>query len=455
MKMARLLLLLLVGIQCFSCRSHIGFRQQYVTALRPQITQGDWAMVAQSIEDSKNDIYREEDRVMFWLNKGIALHYAGEYERSSELFFKAEEAIEDLFTKSISEEVGRFVATETVQTYNGEDYERILTYLYTAINAYQLGRSQDALVEVRRADQFLRKMRVKFESKDGLGTVYTQDAFILWLIGLFLDLEGGTPQDAYTAYKDAWKAYSEVYKPKFDTSGPTYLLVDLARLARRLGLDKEAHEWAQKLEPNLRKSLEEETKNYAEVILIHGNGEAPYKKQKSFQAVLPDGYALKLAIPELLPSPGRIKSSRLIVSKKQTLSEAAEPVTSIAVRNFKEREGKIKARAIARAAIKYGATKAVSEAVKGNKKDKNRVAIGLGLNILGGLVARAVEKADLRSWTLLPSEFRVARVQVEPGTHDLEIELIDAAGFTVRSVSPKQVTLKAGERYILSVRSID
>lgn len=389
---------------------------------------------------------------MFWLNHGTALHYAGDLKASSSAFFKAEEAMQDLFTKSISEDIGRFVATETVQTYAGEDYERILTYLYTAINAAGLGKLSDALVEVRRADAFLQKMRVEYEREGGLGTLYTQDAFVLWLIGLFLEMEG-THADAHIAYVDAYKAYESLYASTFGTSVPPYLGEDLVRSARLAGLTEKAEMWRGRLRAS-GQTFERWRDGDAEIILVHGNGESPFKKEVTFNGILPDGFVVRVAVPELVARTRRVAGSVLVVGGAEARSVVAEPVERIALRNFEKRVGEIRARAVARAAIKYAATKATSEAIRGDRRDQGRNIAGLVTNILGGIVSAASEGADLRSWTLLPAEFRVARIWVPAGTHPIRVELVDRAGNTIGRALSRTVKVRAGERRFLSVRSV-
>lgn len=453
MQMARLAIVILIGSHLVACRSQVGLTRHYNTALRPSIVQGNWSVVAENLESAQGTVYKKEDRVMFWLNSGVAFHYAGNYSESSKELFKAEETMQDLFTKSISEEIGKYVVSESIQTYPGEDFERTLSYLYTSINAYKQGRVQDALVEARRADEFLRKMRIEFEKEDKGGTLYSQDAFVLWFIGLLLEVDRSYA-DAYSAYLDAYKAYTQVYQEYFNVGVPKYLYEDLMRLARLNNRQKDVTRWAKEGNVSV-DSIRYRLQGYAEVIVIHGSGEAPYKKENTFTTLVPDGYTVRVAIPELVARGVPWSSSRLVIGGIEVDSERAEPVESIGVRNFKKRENGIKARAIARAIIKYGATKATSEAIKGDGDDSGREVAGAIFNILGGIASAVSEGADLRSWTLLPAEFRVARAWVPPGRHTLEVFLTTKNGAIKRVLTRKEVVLRKGERHILSVRSID
>ncbi|MBX2811858.1 MAG: hypothetical protein KTR25_08610 [Myxococcales bacterium] len=443
---------ILIAFLSIGCRSQAGFIRQYRQDLRPSMVRGDWDAVARSLKTSHGVVYKNEDRVMYWLNRGIALHYARKYKASSEVLFRAETEMQDLFTKSISEEIGKFVLTESIQTYTGEDYERTISYLYTTLNALKQNRLQDALVEARRADAFLQKMRVRFEGKDGLGTLYTQDAFILWLIGYLLEM-GGDYTDAYLAYVDAQEAYKKVYAPEFGVPMPTYLVGDLYRAAILAGRHDEAARW-KKENSDAEDSYKALTAGYAEVVVIQGHGEAPFKREQNFTTPLPDGYLLRVAIPQIVAAPEIKSGSRLLLGRSVVDFELAESVTAIAVKNFQKREKGIKARAIARAAIKFGVTKAVSEGVKGDASDTGRELLGNLLNIGGGLFSAAVEGADIRSWTLLPAEFRLARMWVPQGKYSLQVISVTKSGSYQSTLFRDQIELERGQRHVVSVRSL-
>ncbi|MEL6183121.1 MAG: hypothetical protein AAFU79_00760 [Myxococcota bacterium] len=465
------LAVLLFSVLFGACRSHVGFREQYLRTLRPAINTGSWLGVAEALKQSRGDIYREEDRVMFWLNLGTAYHYADDLAASSKAFFQAEETIRELFTKSVSEEIGRFVANETVQTYSGEDYERILSYLYTSLNAAQQGRLNDALVEARRADAFLRDMRIREEKGEGSDTPWSRDAFMLWLVGWFLERERSY-QDAYLAYQESWRAYETIYAPRLRNPPPRWLAEDLVRLARLTGRGPEAEDWMRRTGAS-GTSEKHAREGWAEIVIVHANGEAPFKQERNFTTVLPDGFLLRVAMPEIVaPSPPRL-SAQLVVDGTTLPAERAEPVAEIALAQFRAREGALKARAIARAALKSTATQATSEAVKSavredededededrgrrrrrNQNDGSELA-GALVSLLGGVASAASEGADLRSWTLLPYRFDVARMWVRPGRHDVSVELVDAAGRPAGSLHDTTMNLTPGARVIVSVRSL-
>lgn len=452
MKGAALSLVVAVAASGAGCASQSGIVRQY-REMRPALIERNWAGAVAQLEEARTRVYREQDRVMYWLNLGTLLHYAGEYERSMEAFVAAEETMREMWTKSISGEVARFVLNETSQGYPGEDHERVLVYLFTALNRVKQGRVADALVEARRADEQLKRMRIAYEGEDGLGTAYRQDAFMLWLVGVFYEIEG-SHNDAYLAYRRARKIYEEHYAETFGTSAPPFLDEDLYRTASLAGLEVEARALLEsgRITGESLARLEE---GWAEVILIHGSGEAPYKVERRFNAPLPDGYVVSVALPEPVVVPHEIDHARLVVGDVSASTAPVEPVARIAATQYAKQLPAIQARAIARAAIKYGVTKAASEAVKGGRDSSGeRQIAGTILGILGNIAAAATEGADLRAWTTLPADFGATRLWLPAGTHQVKVTFHARSGARMGELKPDTLTLRPGERRLLSVRSI-
>jgi len=442
-----------VVLAASACASQNRIVEQY-REMRPDLLKREWTVAAAKLEDARTRVYREQDRVMYWLNLGTLLHYAGDYERSMQNFIKAEETMREMWTKSISGEIARFVLNETSQGYPGEDHERVLIYLFTAMNRVKQGRIGDALVEARRADEQLKRMRIAYESDEGLGTVYRQDAFMLWLVGVFYEIEGSY-NDAFLAYRRALQIYREHYARDFGTAPPSFIYEDLHRTGILAGLENEARTYLDSSHAT-GSTLDRFDEGWAEVVLVHGSGEAPFKREKRINAPLPDGYVASIALPELVRVPHEIEFAKLRVEDVGTEAEtyAVEPVTRIALRQFQRQAPAIRARAIARAAVKYGVTKAASEAVKGGSDSSGeRQLAGTILGLVGNIAAAATEAADLRAWTTLPADFGATRLWIPPGTHEIQISYHRQSGARVGLVESRTVTLVENERHLISVRS--
>ena len=98
----------------------------------------------------------------------------------------------------------------------------------------------------------------------------------------------------------------------------------------------------------------------------------------------------------------------------------------------------IAVRAVSRAVAKYAVTKAV--------EDKSGKVMGRIANIGGAML----ERADVRSWHVLPQEITLLRVRVPAGTRAVRVQVGD--GSAVRTVEIGDLVVRPGELTIAPVR---
>jgi hypothetical protein len=315
------------------------------------------------------------------------------------------------------------------------------------MNNLEQGKTQDALVEARRADELLKKMQIFFEKEGNGGTIYKQDAFMLWLVGLYYETQGHDGfNDAFLAYKAAAKAYKD-YQGNFGTPMPKFLGEDIVRTAKLMGFKDDEAKF--KGEFGAAGDTADKLANMGEVVLFHANGESPSKRELRFDGVMPDGYVMSLAIPEFVEIRPQIAYAEISSEGVTARSEMAEPIRNIVLKNFQQRLPAIKARAIARAIIKYAATKGAQAAA-----GKNSTA-GAIVGLVGNVAAVATEAADLRSWTTLPADIGVARVWLPAGKHTLHVTFHNAGGGQMGPVFDVPVEVAAGQHKLISVRSMN
>jgi hypothetical protein len=123
-------------------------------------------------------------------------------------------------------------------------------------------------------------------------------------------------------------------------------------------------------------------------------------------------------------------------------------VSSVATSEFDARIGGIVAKAIVRAAAKYS----VVQAVKKEVKEENKT-LGDIVGLLGNAAAVASERADTRSWHLLPGAIRVARISLPAGSHTVSLELEKYGGTKPLRVNLGQVTVRPGSVTVIPFRS--
>ena len=114
-------------------------------------------------------------------------------------------------------------------------------------------------------------------------------------------------------------------------------------------------------------------------------------------------------------------------------------LSGAAIREFNGRAPGILIKAVARAAVKYTVVNAIA--------DDSEVA-----QVIGNAVAALLERADTRSWTLLPSDLHIVRLQLPAGTHQVFVDF-DAGGRGPRPLVLEGVEVVAGQVTVVAVRA--
>jgi hypothetical protein len=131
---------------------------------------------------------------------------------------------DELYTKSVSREVGAALINENIVKYRGDAFEAVLVNYYKILNYLFLGQTSDALVECRRVNK---KLQILHDAGE---TYFVDDPFMQYLTALVYD-EGNDPQSAEVSYRAAYAAYES------DSTllAPPSLDCDAAQNARRVG----------------------------------------------------------------------------------------------------------------------------------------------------------------------------------------------------------------------------
>ncbi|HSK17961.1 MAG TPA: hypothetical protein VK912_02400 [Longimicrobiales bacterium] len=111
------------------------------------------------------------------------------------------------------------------------------------------------------------------------------------------------------------------------------------------------------------------------------------------------------------------------------------------VADFQAERALVIARTVARGAAKLALTKGAEK-----KLEEKNEAAGKLIGLLGNIGNALLERADTRSWHLLPAGIAVARVQLPPGEHRLQVEI------GARTVELEPVPITAGGVTILTKR---
>jgi hypothetical protein len=376
------------------------------------------------------EIDRDEGDVLYLLEWGLLLHYAGEYAKSNEVFERAEVLSEDLYTKSISREALALITSDLALEYVPRPYEQVLVNYFRALNYIFLGDKEGALVECRKAGD---KLVVYSEEEK---RPYRRDAFIEYLTGILYEWDNDV-NDAFISYRNAVWGYS-VYDQRFRVTDPPYLVCDLMRAARTLGFTDEAERFAP-ADPAACTDRAGDP-GRAKVVIFLEQGFLPAKKEWSVNVPILKSeakrahqhsydlsvgvysriyghsidaddiaYFLRVALPvypDLGPFPA---PPQLSLDGRPIDAHLCEDVFAIARQELEHDMPGIAAKTLARALIKYLAADKVG--------DKYGDIWGGIVNLAGA----ATEQADLRSWLSLPRAIHLAIAYVEPGPHSLTV----------------------------------
>ena len=399
--------------------------------------------------------YGQRDYLIYLMDRGILLHYAGDYVRSAKLLQGASYEFEERYTESITKYGATWLVNDLAADYRGEDFESVMINLFNALNYAELGETEEALVEARMVDNRLNLINSKYD-KDRKN-VYKEDAFARFLMGILYEA-GGTSQDlndAYISYKKAYRIYKEDFSPNYGVRPPPALRQNLLYVAAFMGTQEWSH-WKRSF-PTVRFITLEERSKKAEVYVIHYNGKAPIKVEEAITIPMPDRHIIKIAVPRYKERPGSIYSSVIYASGTtgqpvyRSRCILAEHIGRIAMKNLENRRARVKAKAIARATAKYVAGKAASDEIRKRQGDM----AGLFADMLTTAIAVATERADLRCWRTLPAEIRVAKLMVQPGDYNVTAECLGQRGGVVRRLSLGRYAVEPGDKRFIIFHTFD
>ncbi len=409
---------------------------------------------AERIEKAKNEgKYEAKDRVLYYLDMGIALHFAGRYQESNKFLNKAETSIEENFTKSIKKMLISFLLNDNALDYAGEDYEDIFTNIIKTLNYIHLNMNEDAMVEVRRTNLKLSRLQDKYSgmakklnTSEKLKENEAEANFIpgetnlrYSITGSYLSMLGyrnmGKWDDAEIDRRKLLEASSgrlkdfskQILSPVDENAVSVYTFCfagkSPVKVQSTLLLD---------FDPDL---------NMARIML-------PGKENIEINSFCYDGdkeFHLKFAIPTIARRKSQVRSIRTLVNGHvQGEMQLLEDYGQIAEETFKVKKPLIYLRAALRTLIKAAIDSKAKEDIdkkyeeeseedteeEAKQKSKNKFMAGL-LKFAVDAITDATENADLRCWRTMPGRVYGGKLALPPGEHEIAFEYLDNHGNVV------------------------
>ncbi|MDR0525756.1 MAG: hypothetical protein LBG90_07790 [Spirochaetaceae bacterium] len=390
---------------------------------------GHYADSLEVLEKNKNKIYK--DPVLYYLDKGILAHYAGEYGDSTELLQRAEQAIAEAFTKSITQEIASYILNDTVKDYPGEDYEDIYSNAFNALSYYHLNKYEDALVEIRRMNEKLSFLADKYgevltnlqdlaEEKTGSApaspggqTRFFNSAFARYL-GMLFYRGGKYDDDAridYTYLKAAFAAAPKVYPHPAPRSLDDELAIPPGK---------------------------------ARLNVVSFSGLSPIKEEETLRIplFLPSLRYIKIALPVMSPRVSAAARIETVLNTGASFTlELLEDLEAVAQETFKQRLEVIYLKSIIRGSLKGFTSSALGAAAE--KTDDISAALVLGILSLGAQVlAETSEQADLRISRYFPGKVYIGGLTVDPGVYSVTVNYYAKNGALLASFTQEKMYIR-------------
>ncbi|MBU1344537.1 MAG: hypothetical protein KKE44_09575 [Proteobacteria bacterium] len=389
------------------CAGHVSY-----DALSAHLSAGDCNAAARLIEDSRGD-YGTHSELLFFLDSAMVHMQCKNFQAAQERFHSAEDLAQQLWTTSLSREAVSLISNDYLISYGGEDYERAMIHLMSAIAYLDAENFEDALVECRRLDSLLTLYNDRYAEKN----VYKEDAFGRYLSGILNEADHNLDA-AFIDYQKALESYAD-YEQFYQTPAPSSLKKDFLRVARAVNRVADARNLIPGDVPDS-EILYKTSRTMGEILVIQLTGRAPVKVEDRVHIPTIHG-PITLAFPKFLPvSSAPPRTSFLLRSRteqKEIQADLAADITAIAFKNLADHRARIITKTIARAAVKQAVIRQAAKKVAKNENKDTQQAIEIALNLMNLFL----EHADLRSWQTLPARVYMARAFVEQGAYELEI----------------------------------
>ncbi len=407
---------LLMPLIFISCKAHTEIRHSFMEDIR----YGNYGRAYETIKKigGKN----KQDYVVDCMDRGMVLHLMGKYDESNVWLSRAEDRIDELFTKHVSDVLKAIAWNDTSMPYRGEEFERIMVNIIMSLNYLMKGNLEDAMVEVRKVNHKLAMYAEKLKELGFKKYSYKIDAFANYLAGLISEASGEV-NDAYISYVDAYKGY-QLFEKTYHVGCPDQLKTDILRTAKLLGLYDEYQSWKKEFGEVDEVEIDS-TKGKGELIALIGIGRVAYKVSKKWMVPDPQGDMIAVTYPEFKDSHFAAHYAKVEFDSKSIRSQVVDDISEIAKKNLSDRNAEVKAKAIARALASYAGKKIGRAAMRSSNNTVK--LIGFLTNVALN-VKDVVEVADTRSWVSLPDDYQMVRTWLPPGKNRVKVGIFTGRG---------------------------
>ncbi len=344
----------------------------------------------------------------------MILHAAGRYQESIDTLAEADRLSQQLDVVSISEEAKTLLSNERQRAYRGEDFEKLMITVLQALNYAELGKDEDALVEVRRVNERIHKM-ISEEKKP-----YQQLAIARYLGGVLYE-DQGEWDSAFIDYQQAQKL-----QPDLGT-----LVEPLLRLAKKTQREDAYRQLKEQYPDVSEKPL---GRGEGQLVVVVESGLSPEKK--SAQREHHRGSLVEIVDVPVYRDRWRKTAATVQVGEQVQSAVTVTSLEEVANVHLEDRIGRILLKSVASTAVKAGAAAGAGALTKSEE-----------VGWLTFLLLSLSTRADLRSWLSLPAEFQLARFRLPPGKYQVRVAEAGVTSEQEVEVRPQRIALSVVRRY--------
>lgn len=421
------------------------------------------------------------DALLRQLQLALVLQRAGRWAESNAAFDAAEQEAERREARRLTQAVGTMIVNDGVADYVPSAPERAMIPYYRMLNYLALGRREDAVVEARKAAAFAVR---RADRSAGERPCAEGGGMLEYLAGLVFQT-AGERNDALVSLRRAERTFTRCRAPGgAGLALPPRFGGDLARAATLAGVREVADSARARYGLAAAPAA---SRNAGELVLLVEQGWVAHRASRAValpitraeadsldgvdgasrtemvarlaerlasnltqQALwgsslddryqladaLGGAYVMRLTWPVYRLEACRARAARVVVLSVAGDSTAAtlpaltqdlgvsQDLSAQVVRSFAAARPLLYARTAGRGITKFMLTHQLEE----KARDKGGEALAFVAGRLANLTGNALERADTRSWSLLPDRLSVARFALPPGRYRVAVDLLGGVG---------------------------
>jgi hypothetical protein len=446
--------LLLIPLLLGGCAGYAGSVKEVRSALLAGDKAGALKMANGALKVKESDDFPKKlkgNNSLLLLERATIKHGLEQFKSASKDFQVADKHLEllDLQNDTMGN-IGKWLFSDSVTVYKAPAYEKLLLNTINMLNYLGLGDLEGARVEARRLQvmqTYLANEKSEQAALLGLGS---------YLAGFAFEMNGDSERAL------AYYGQALVNGPYPSLKGPIH------RLAGCSGhRTKEIEKLLGEAGPAA--TCQDRLTEKGTVLVVSGVGLAPHKVAKRIpigmaiaiagvflsaanssqaQSLIGRGLLTWLNFPVMKKTPLHYTIARTRVDDVPSSTESGADVAELVIKAWDSIKGKMMAAAIVRMITRLLAGIAAEQAAKaaGGSRFGSLMA---GLAVQGALTV--ADTPDTRSWVTLPSRVLLTRVELPPGSHEVEIAFEGKGG---SYVVKKTVQVPAGGFVVLPVASM-